>query len=132
MPRHLLMRLEAPLVAFGGETIDNYGVIRDFPALSMVTGLLANALGWGREEDDKHNALQARLLIGARVERPGSRITDFQTAQLGAADKAVFRDDHGNFYGSFRFHNRWMGRIIPPFPAPLQGRSCRNRGSVFD
>jgi CRISPR-associated Cas5-like protein len=44
------MRLEAPLMAFGGETIDNYGVIRDFPALSMVTGLFANALGYRREE----------------------------------------------------------------------------------
>jgi CRISPR-associated Cas5-like protein len=43
------MRLEAPLMAFGGETIDNYGVIRDFPALSMVTGLFANALGYRRE-----------------------------------------------------------------------------------
>ena len=46
MPRHLLIRLSSPLIAFGGETIDNFGVIRDFPALSMVTGLLANSLGW--------------------------------------------------------------------------------------
>jgi CRISPR system Cascade subunit CasD len=88
MPRHLLIRLSSPLIAFGGETIDNLGVIRDFPALSMVTGLIANALGWDRGDDALHNQLQGRLRLGTRLELPGSRLTDFQTAQLGAADKA--------------------------------------------
>ena len=87
MPRHLLMRLEAPLIAFGGETIDNYGLIRDFPALSMVTGLLANALGYRREESELHARLQSRLVVGARLDGETQRLTDFQTAQLGAADK---------------------------------------------
>lgn len=88
MSRHLLIRLSSPLIAFGGETIDNFGVIRDFPALSMVTGLFANALGWDRGDDALHNRLQERLRMGARLEAPGSRLTDFQTAQLGANDKA--------------------------------------------
>ena len=88
MPRHLLLRLSSPLIAFGGETIDNFGVIRDFPALSMVTGLFANALGWDRGDDALHNRLQERLRLGTRLEASGSRLTDFQTAQLGAADKA--------------------------------------------
>jgi CRISPR system Cascade subunit CasD len=87
MPQHLLIRLSSPLIAFGGESIDNYGVIRDFPALSMVTGLFANALGWDRGDDAQHNQLQARLCIGTRLEHDGSRLTDFQTAQLGASDK---------------------------------------------
>lgn len=88
MARHLLIRLSSPLIAFGGETIDNYGVIRDFPALSMVTGLIANALGWNRGDDVLHNRLQERLRLGTRLEAQGSRLTDFQTAQLGANDKA--------------------------------------------
>lgn len=87
MPRHLLLRLHAPLIAFGGETIDNFGVIRDFPALSMITGLLANALGWRREDCELHDRLQSRLLLGARLNTPIERLTDFQTAQLGASDK---------------------------------------------
>ena len=87
MPRHLLIRLSSPLIAFGGETIDNLGVIRDFPALSMLTGLIANALGWDRGDDVAHNGLQARLRIGTRLESPGSRLTDFQTAQLAANDR---------------------------------------------
>ena len=87
MARHLLIRLRAPLIAFGGETIDNYGVIRDFPALSMVTGLMANALGWDRGDDTLHNRLQERMVMGVRLDANGERLVDFQTAQLQANDK---------------------------------------------
>ena len=96
MTRHLVLRLASPLIAFGGETIDNHGVIRDFPALSMLTGLIANALGWDRSDDALHNRLQQRLRMGTvlqpqalRSSAAGSaRLVDFQTAELGAADKA--------------------------------------------
>ncbi|MFN8994356.1 MAG: type I-E CRISPR-associated protein Cas5/CasD [Pseudomonadota bacterium] len=87
MARHLLLRLRAPLIAFGGETIDNYGVIRDFPALSMVTGLFGNAMGWDRGDDALHNRLQERMVMGARLDADGERLVDFQTAQLQANDK---------------------------------------------
>jgi CRISPR system Cascade subunit CasD len=86
MARHLLLRLEGPLMAFGGETIDNLGVIRDFPAQSMLTGLIANALGWRREDAAAHDRLQARLVFGARLDRTGVRFTDFQTAELRKDD----------------------------------------------
>ncbi len=90
MAKHLILHLEAPLMAFGGETIDAYGVIRPFPALSMLTGLLANALGWRRVERQRHQDLQDRIVFAARIDREphgGLRMTDFQTAQLGASDK---------------------------------------------
>ena len=88
--RHLIINLEAPLMAFGGETIDNLGVIRPFPAVSMLTGLLANALGWRRVERQRHQDLQDRIVLAARIDREpagGVRLTDFQTAQLGASDR---------------------------------------------
>jgi len=88
MPRHLLLRLEAPLIAFGGETIDNFGVIRDFPALSMITGLFANALGWRREDCELHDRLQNRLVVGARLNTPIQRLREYQTAQLFEKDQA--------------------------------------------
>lgn len=95
MVRHLVLRLASPLIAFGGETIDNHGVIRDFPALSMLTGLIANALGWDRSDDALHNRLQQRLCFGTVLEpmarqgdaKASARLVDFQTAELGAADK---------------------------------------------
>ena len=89
--QHLILNLEAPLLAFGGETIDNYGVIRPFPAASMLTGLLANALGWRRVEQQKHQQLQDRLVFAARIDREPAgnvRLTDFQTAKL-------YEDDAG-------------------------------------
>ena len=87
MPRFLLLRLEAPLLAFGGETVDARGVIVDFPGASLLTGLLANALGYRRGERDRLQGLQDRLVFAARLDRPGTRITDFQTARLGAGDQ---------------------------------------------
>ena len=88
--RHLILALEAPLMAFGGETIDAYGVIRWFPAVSMLTGLFGNAFGWRREAHERHQRLQDRLVFAARIDREpagGSRMTDFQTAQLRADDR---------------------------------------------
>ena len=88
--RHLILNLEAPLMAFGGEMIDNHGVVRSFPAASMLTGLLANALGWRRIERERHQRLQDRLVFAARIDREpagGVRLRDFQTAQLGASDR---------------------------------------------
>lgn len=70
--RWLVLRLEAPLLAFGGVTIDHVGITRDFPAQSMLTGLLANALGWERTEWEKHQALQDRLVFAARRDRAES------------------------------------------------------------
>lgn len=87
MTEHLLLVLEGPLLAFGGEAVDARGVIAEFPATSMLTGLLANALGWRRSDLDLLARLQARLHYAARIDRDGTRITDFQTAQLGKDDR---------------------------------------------
>lgn len=87
--RWLIIHLEAPLMAFGGVTIDAIGVIRDFPATSMLTGLFANALGWRRTEWEKHQCLQDRLVFAARRDRenPAGVLTDVQNAQLKNDDK---------------------------------------------
>lgn len=82
--RWLVLHLEAPLLAFGGVRIDHIGVTRDFPSLSMMTGLLANALGYRRTEWEKHQALQDRLVFAARrdLEGPAGVLTDTQNVWL--------------------------------------------------
>ena len=85
--RHLLLDLDAPLMSFGGDMVDAYGVVRDFPAKSMVAGLLANALGWERHEADAHARLQERLVMGSARAGEGRRVRDFQTAKLEKDDK---------------------------------------------
>lgn len=87
MPQHLILRLEAPLMAFGGTMIDANGPTRDLPIVSLVTGLIANALGWHRGQRELHRDLQQRLVLGVRLDRAGTELRDFQTAQLGAKDE---------------------------------------------
>ena len=88
--RHIALRLECPLMSFGGEIVDNFGVTRRFPSASMLTGLLANALGWRRVEREQHQRLQDRLVFAARIDREpagGASLQDFQTARLGKGDR---------------------------------------------
>jgi len=82
MSRFLILVLEAPLLAFGCESVDWRGPVSDFPGASMLTGLLANAFGWRRTERDRHARLQQRLRFAARIDQEGERIRDFQTAEL--------------------------------------------------
>lgn len=82
--RWMHLNFRAPLAAFGGEAIDARGVTRDFPSQSMLTGLLANALGWDRAMRQEHQRLQSRIVYGAAREHEPvlGRMTDYQTAQL--------------------------------------------------
>ena len=88
--RWLHLSFRAPLAAFGGEAIDARRVTRDFPSQSMLTGLLANALGWGRAMRQKHQRLQERIVFGAvRESEPVlGLLTDYQTAHLAKDDRA--------------------------------------------
>lgn len=87
MHRWLHLRLTAPMMAFGGVAVDHVGPTRDFPSASALTGLLANALGWRREDWQAHQALQDRLVFGAVTARQGRRLTDNQNAKLEANDR---------------------------------------------
>ncbi|MDE0039671.1 MAG: type I-E CRISPR-associated protein Cas5/CasD [Gammaproteobacteria bacterium] len=85
--RWLVLRLEAPLMAFGGVAIDQVGPVRDFPSASMIIGLVGNALGWHWRDRTKHQTVQDRLVFGARREKEGTIVTDVQNAQLAKTDK---------------------------------------------
>ena len=85
--RWLHLRLAAPMMSFGGVAVDQVGPTRDFPAASMLTGLLANALGWHWSDHGAHQRLQDRLVFGAVVARQGRVLTDTQNAQLAKNDK---------------------------------------------
>jgi CRISPR system Cascade subunit CasD len=87
MPRHLVLILEGPLAAFGAEMVDARGPVWDWPGASLLTGLLANALGLTRGQREAHTRLQQRLDFAVRIDRVGTRLRDFQTVQLGQADQ---------------------------------------------
>lgn len=101
------------MASFGGEAIDNRGVILDFPAQSMVTGLFANALGWTRWMRNEHQRLQERIMFGSvhDADPDTRRMTDYQTAKLRKADKGwttrggpLGRAGGANTYPT---HQRW-------------------------
>ena len=87
--KHLVLRLESPLMSFGGETVDSIGVTRWFPQASTLTGLIGNALGWQRTDGPLLQHLQSRLVFAARIDREPAHdqhLRDFQTVALGAKD----------------------------------------------
>ncbi len=79
----LILRLDAPLMSFGGVMIDQHGFIERFPGTSLFTGLIGNALGW-RHGDFRHlQSLQGRLQYAARWDVAPQRIIDYHTVDLG-------------------------------------------------
>ncbi len=79
----LLLRFDAPLVSFGAPAVDQNGVVQAFPTLSLLVGLLGNALGWDHRDVDALEGLQARLRYAARIDRRGEALVDYQTVDLG-------------------------------------------------
>jgi CRISPR system Cascade subunit CasD len=82
----LILRLEGPLMSFGDVAIDEIRPTRRLPTRSMLTGLLANALGWSHRDVAALDRLQERLRFAARLDHAGNGLIDFQTAELGKDD----------------------------------------------
>ena len=75
-------------MAFGGVAIDQIRPVRDYPAASMLTGLIGNAFGWHWSNSTAHQAMQDRMIFGTRVEQQESvLLTDSQNVQLAKSDK---------------------------------------------
>jgi CRISPR system Cascade subunit CasD len=108
----LILRLDAPLMSFGGVRVDRHNVTDRFPGLSMLTGLLANALGWTHGEADRLNRLQARLVTAARWDAAPSTIVDFHSVNLGSEKMK---------------HPAWTSRGIPEPGKKRSGTHLRYR-----
>lgn len=85
----LLLRLRSGMMSFGAPTIDGNNPTYTFATRSMVTGLLANALGWDRTDSSKLDKLQSALIVATREDRSGLPLEDYQTVQLGQAHLAI-------------------------------------------
>lgn len=81
----LLLRLQAHIMSFGGTALDDYGSSDRFPCRSMLTGLIANALGASFTDPgypDFMGDLQRRLRYAVRCDREGVLEEDFQTVDV--------------------------------------------------
>lgn len=90
--RAVLMCFDAPMMSFGGVMVDAVGKTEPFPTLSMLTGLLGNALGYDHSEAEKLSALQNRIRYAVRRDRKGRNRVDYQTVDLG---QPYLNDKHG-------------------------------------
>ena len=87
--QHLILILEAPLMAFGDIAIDSNRPSRWFPSPSALTGLMGNALGWTRRDADRLALLQEHMVYAARIDREpaaGRKLLDYQTVAFGRGD----------------------------------------------
>ncbi|SFE28978.1 CRISPR system Cascade subunit CasD [Actinacidiphila alni] len=82
----LLLRLAGPLQAWGSAARFARRTTENAPTKSGVLGLLAAAEG--RERDADLGDLAA-LRYGVRIDQPGTRVRDFQTAHHGDTGKAM-------------------------------------------
>lgn len=78
-----MLRFDAPLMSFGGVMVDQHNPTSRFPGLSLMTGLIANALGWRHSDFDALQDLQSRLSYAARWDVPPQPLRDYHTVQLG-------------------------------------------------
>ena len=81
--RVLILHLDAPLMSFGGPQVDQIGPTGQFPTVSQITGMFANALGYRHGDAGRLQALQARLSVASVLLRSGEEIEDYQTVDLG-------------------------------------------------
>lgn len=81
--RFIVLRFDG-MLSFGAPAVGEVRPTDIFPACSMITGLIANALGYEHYERDKIQKLQQIIRIGTRVDNPGNRFMDYQTAAIKA------------------------------------------------
>lgn len=79
----LILRFDAPMMSFGGVLVDQHNPTRRFPGRAMLTGLIANALGWRHGDAQALNELQSRIEYAARWDVPPTQLRDYHTVDLG-------------------------------------------------
>lgn len=79
----VLLRFAAPMMSFGGVRIDAYDRAGSVPTASMITGLFGCALGIPRRDATTLQAMQDAIRVAVAVERSGTVMEDYQTADLG-------------------------------------------------
>ena len=73
-------------MSFGDTAIDEIRPTRPLPGRSLLTGLIANALGFEHRDVHALQRLQERLRFAARLDQAGDALVDFQTAELSQSD----------------------------------------------
>lgn len=85
---HLLFRLHGPLGSWGEEAVGEMRPTASHPSKSAVLGLVAAALGMRYDEDEPHARLARETGFAVRIDRAGSLVPDFHTAEAPRGKRA--------------------------------------------
>ena len=111
MYKWLVLELRAPLMSFGGVSVDHFNKTDALPGASMLTGLIGAALGLHMHYDaETYGQIQRGLVFGAKAIVHGEPVEDVQNAELRHDDKGWTTrgrpdDRAGSSYGGP--HRRW-------------------------
>ena len=131
----LILRFDAPLMSFGGVKVDQHNVTDRFPGLSMLSGLVANALGWTHAHGARIQHLQARLVAASRWDVEPEAIVDYQTVDLeqskmkekGWTSRGVPEHRGGGQAAKLGIHQRyrhyWADGVLTSVTALADGES---------
>ncbi len=89
MPNYLVFRLYGPIASWGEIAVGENRHTFSYPSKSAVMGLIASALGYKREEEDKHTQLTQSLSFGLKVYNSGILLQDYHTTQVPPSQKKV-------------------------------------------
>lgn len=124
----LLLRLAAPLQSWGANSKFEIRTTEKMPTKSGVVGMLAAALGLGRDAD--LSALNA-LKFGVRADREGEDITDFHMAHSEKSSYVTYRHylSDAVFLAGLEGEESFLRELEtalqnPRFPLFLGRRSC--------
>ena len=95
MPDFLVFQLYGVLASWGDIAVGEYRPSQGHPSKSAVTGLLAAALGIGREDDAMHAKLGQHYGVAVCVLSAGEMLRDYHTIQVprGKREYACRRDE---------------------------------------
>jgi CRISPR system Cascade subunit CasD len=132
----LLLRLAAPLQSWGADSKFERRTTMREPTKSGVIGMIAAALGRGRDDDIKD---LAALGFGVRIDQPGQMLKDFHTAQVLKEKHPRITDRYYLSDAIFLVALEGEGRLLreieqallnPVFPLYLGRRSCPPTGKL--
>ncbi|PAZ12277.1 type I-E CRISPR-associated protein Cas5/CasD [Streptomyces sp. SA15] len=135
----LVLRLAGPLQSWGASSRFTRRTTESAPTKSGVIGLLAAAAGIERGDDARLASLAA-LRFGVRIDQPGTRIRDFQTAHHGVTGKSMplserFYLADAVFVAALEGEYALLAELdaavrAPVYPPFLGRRSCPPSGPV--
>ena len=82
MRDYLIFKLYGPMASWGEIAVGENRHSFSYPSKSAIMGLVASALGYKREEEEKHILLTKSLSFGVKVYNSGILLRDYHTVQV--------------------------------------------------